>query len=164
MAAAGECPHRRRHLGTERNLVAHGTKRKRAKALLDGMMQEGDVVVLVTPIDSAAPKGRLILPQQQVLRDVLDRGGVAVTATEKELPRAFAALKEPPRLVVTDSQAFSEVAAFVPDSVPLTSFSILMARHKGFLEEAVRGVSALCPFARRRYGSHCRRLHPPSPV
>ncbi len=119
-------------------------KGKEQKALLDGMMQEGDVVVLVTPIDSAAPKGRLILPQQQVLRDVLDRGGVAVTATEKELPRAFAALKEPPRLVVTDSQAFSEVAAFVPDSVPLTSFSILMARHKGFLEEAVRGVTALC--------------------
>ena len=116
-------------------------KGKEQKALLDGMMQEGDVVVLVTPIDSAAPKGRLILPQQQVLRDVLDRGGVAVTATEKELPRAFAALKEPPRLVVTDSQAFSEVAAFVPDSVPLTSFSILFARHGGVLKQAAAGAA-----------------------
>ena len=113
------------------------------KGILDGMIAPGDTVVLVTPIDSAAPKGRLILPQQQVLREVLDKGAVAVVATEKELPRALDALRQAPQLVITDSQAFGPVSRIVPQQVPLTSFSILMARYKGFLQTAVHGVQAI---------------------
>ena len=113
------------------------------KGILDGMIAPGDTVVLVTPIDSAAPKGRLILPQQQVLREVLDKGAIAVVATEKELPRALDALRQAPQLVITDSQAFGPVSRIVPQQVPLTSFSILMARYKGFLQTAVHGVQAI---------------------
>lgn len=103
----------------------------------------GDVVVLVVPIDSAAPKGRLILPQQQVIRDLLDAGVVPVVAREKELETALAALRRPPALVITDSQAFGLVARMVPESVPLTSFSILFARYKGDLAELLQGAKAI---------------------
>ncbi|MDE7359942.1 MAG: [FeFe] hydrogenase H-cluster maturation GTPase HydF [Lachnospiraceae bacterium] len=102
-----------------------------------------DIVVLVVPIDSAAPKGRLILPQQQTIRDLLEAGAVPVAVRETELKGALLKLSEKPALVVTDSQAFEEVAAVVPEDIPLTSFSILMARYKGFLKIAAEGVRAL---------------------
>lgn len=114
-----------------------------APPLVADLIAPGAVVVLVVPIDSAAPKGRLILPQQQVLRDVLDTGAVGVVSRESELVFTLRRLGEPPALVITDSQAFREVAKIVPESVPLTSFSILMARRKGFLAAAVRGVRAV---------------------
>ena len=113
------------------------------RRLLADLVKPLDVVVLVIPIDESAPKGRLILPQQQALRDLLEAGAVGVTARPAELPAALQALARPPALVVTDSQAFAEAAAATPPSIPLTSFSILMARYKGFLETAVRGVAAL---------------------
>ncbi len=103
----------------------------------------GEWVVLVTPIDSAAPKGRMILPQQQAIRDILDAGAVSVVTGVENLPQTLARLTEPPALVITDSQAFAAVAAEVPEDIPLTSFSILMARYKGFLETAVRGAAAI---------------------
>lgn len=102
-----------------------------------------DTVVLVVPIDSAAPKGRLILPQQQTIRDLLEAGAVTVVVRESELARTLAKFKEKPAFVITDSQAFEEVAAIVPADIPLTSFSILMARYKGFLDIAVEGVKAI---------------------
>ena len=107
------------------------------------LLSPGDSVVLVTPIDEAAPKGRLILPQQQTIRDILEAGAMAFVTRETELLQTLAALKEPPRMVITDSQAFAKVSKDVPESVPLTSFSILFARYKGSLEQAVRGVTAL---------------------
>jgi [FeFe] hydrogenase H-cluster maturation GTPase HydF len=102
-----------------------------------------DFVVLVTPIDKAAPKGRLILPQQQTIRDILEADAAAVVVKEFELRETLACLGKPPRLVITDSQVFAKVAADVPPEIPLTSFSILMARYKGLLESSVKGVKAL---------------------
>ncbi len=113
------------------------------KTLIDGIMSSGDTAVLVIPIDEAAPKGRLILPQQQVIRDILDIGGCAVAVKETELERALDRLKDKPRVVITDSQAFAYVSRIVPEDIPLTSFSILMARYKGFLETAYDGVRAI---------------------
>ena len=113
------------------------------KVILGDLLEPGDHVVLVTPIDSSAPKGRMILPQVQAIRDILDaRATCAVTQVE-ELAGVLAGLKTPPKLVVTDSQAFGKVKAIVPESIPLTSFSILFARYKGVLETAVRGAAAL---------------------
>ncbi len=102
-----------------------------------------DLAVLVIPIDSAAPKGRLILPQQQVIRDILEAGAAAVTVRNTELARTLQKLEGKVRMVITDSQAFEEVAAIVPKEIPLTSFSILMARFKGYLETAVKGIQAV---------------------
>ena len=113
------------------------------RQLVGDLLQPLDVVILVTPIDSAAPKGRLILPQQQVLRDVLDNNAIALVVQETELAQALLKLAAPPRLVITDSQAFAKVSQIVPPSVPLTSFSILMARYKGSLYNAVKAVRAL---------------------
>lgn len=113
------------------------------KVLVRDLLKPGDVVVLVIPIDTAAPKGRLILPQQQVIRDVLEAGASALCVRNTELTETLQALKEPPALVITDSQVFEEVDAKVPEHILLTSFSILMARYKGFLEEAVHGVEAV---------------------
>ena len=113
------------------------------KTLVDGIMSAGDTAVLVIPIDEAAPKGRLILPQQQVIRDILDIGGCAVVTKETELAETLDRLKDKPKAVITDSQAFAMVSKIVPEDVPLTSFSILMARYKGFLETAYRGVHAI---------------------
>lgn len=107
------------------------------------LIKPGNTVVLVTPIDSAAPKGRLILPQQLAVRDVLDFGAAAVVTKEDTLENTLAALKNPPDLVITDSQVFKTVNAIVPEVVALTSFSILMARYKGFLETAVFGVKKI---------------------
>ena len=113
------------------------------KELLDGLAEANDVILLVTPVDSAAPKGRLILPQQQTLRNILDKRAIAVVVQESELADALAKLQAPPKLVITDSQAFAKVSKIVPPQVPLTSFSILFARYKGSLYNAVAGVRAL---------------------
>lgn len=117
--------------------------RETERQLVGDLLKPLDTVILVTPIDSAAPKGRLILPQQQVLRNVLDNNGIAMVVQETELAQALLKLAEPPRLVITDSQAFAKVSRIVPPSVPLTSFSILMARYKGSLYNAVKAVRAL---------------------
>lgn len=113
------------------------------RELIADLVSPGDAVVLVTPIDSAAPKGRLILPQQQTIRALLDAGCVPVVTRETELSRTLSLLSEPPALVVTDSQAFGIVSKTVPESVRLTSFSILFARYKGDLRTAVLGAAAL---------------------
>ena len=103
----------------------------------------GDLIVLVVPIDKAAPKGRLILPQQQTIRDILDAGATAVVVQDTELADTLDKLGTKPALVITDSQVFGKVDSIVPPDVPLTSFSILMARYKGLLDDAVRGVAAI---------------------
>ena len=117
---------------------------KADKLLLVGdLVQPGDLVILVIPIDKAAPKGRLILPQQQVIRDLLEADATAICVKEHELRETLQKLGEKPALVITDSQVFAKVSADVPEDIPLTSFSILMARYKGFLEQAVLGVTAV---------------------
>ncbi len=113
------------------------------KRICSDLLSPGDHVILVTPIDSAAPKGRLILPQQQTLRDILDHGCTATVTRETELAGVLSLLKNKPKLVITDSQAFGKVSKIVPDDVMLTSFSILFARYKGNLERAVRGAAML---------------------
>lgn len=113
------------------------------RRLVGDLLAPGDVVVLVIPLDSAAPKGRIILPQQQVMRDALDAGAFPCATGVEGLPDLLAALARPPRLVVTDSQAFGEVDALLPAEVPLTSFSILMARYKGDLAAQLEAVRAL---------------------
>lgn len=112
-------------------------------AILDNLVNPEDVVVLVTPIDKEAPKGRLILPQVNVLRELLDNRCISVVTTEKTLDKSLKSLKNPPKLVITDSQAFKQVSEIVPKSVPLTSFSILFARLKGDIKEFSDGVRAI---------------------
>jgi [FeFe] hydrogenase H-cluster maturation GTPase HydF len=114
-----------------------------APPILGDLISPGGVVVLVVPIDLEAPRGRLILPQVQSIRDVLDHDSCCLVVKERELRGALDGLREPPALVVTDSQVFLKVAGDVPDSVPLTSFSILFARLRGDLREFVRGVKAV---------------------
>lgn len=111
--------------------------------LIADKITQGDLIVLVVPIDKAAPKGRLILPQQQTIRDILDAGGTSVVVRESELEETLKSLGRKPDLVITDSQVFGFVNKVVPADVPLTSFSILMARYKGLLDEAVKGVAAI---------------------
>ena len=111
--------------------------------LIADKIKAGDLIVLVVPIDKAAPKGRLILPQQQTIRDILDAGATAVVAQDTELADTLAKLGTKPALVITDSQVFGKVDKIVPPDVPLTSFSILMARYKGLLDDAVSGVAAI---------------------
>ena len=113
------------------------------RRLCSDLVERGDIGVLVVPIDKAAPKGRLILPQQQTIRDLLDKGAVPVVCRDEELSLTLKKLGTAPKLVITDSQAFGRVKDIVPQSVPLTSFSILMARYKGFLETAVKGAAAI---------------------
>lgn len=113
------------------------------KRLVGDLVKPGDLVVLVVPIDSAAPKGRLILPQQQAIRDLLEAGVASVVVRESELDDTLKRLGQKPVMVITDSQAFEEVAKIVPEDVTLTSFSILMARYKGLLDLAVDGVKAI---------------------
>ena len=113
------------------------------KTLLGDIISVGDTVVLVTPIDSSAPKGRLILPQQQTIRELLDIGATVVVTKDTELEETLQKLKNPPRLVITDSQAFKKVSAIVPKNIELTSFSILFARYKGELWGAVNGADEL---------------------
>ncbi|MBR2071741.1 MAG: [Phascolarctobacterium sp.] len=111
--------------------------------MLEDLLQPNDVVVLVIPIDNSAPKGRLILPQQLVIRNIIDNKGIAIVVQPDELENALAKLNQKPRLVVTDSQVFSKVAKIVPEDIELTSFSILMARYKGALVNSINGVKAL---------------------
>ena len=120
------------------------TKTAETKLRIVGdLIRPGDFAVLVTPIDTAAPKGRMILPQQQTIRDVLEADGTAVVVKEDGLGAALENLKKKPSLVITDSQVFDKVSAAVPPEIPLTSFSILFARLKGFLLPAVSGVRAI---------------------
>lgn len=113
------------------------------QTLLQGLVEEGDTIILVCPIDSAAPKGRLILPQVQTIREILDYKGLALVCQTEELPAMINSLKYPPKMVICDSQAFDRVDELTPDTIPLTSFSILMARFKGKLQDLVAGVEAI---------------------
>ncbi|MDD6489604.1 MAG: [FeFe] hydrogenase H-cluster maturation GTPase HydF [Clostridia bacterium] len=113
------------------------------KHIISDMLEKNDIVVLVVPIDSAAPKGRLILPQQQTIRDILDAHAVAVTVQDNELKAVLSSLAKKPKMVITDSQAFKKVSEDTPSDILLTSFSILFARYKGNLELAVSGVKAI---------------------
>ena len=126
-----------------KELLASLKPQQQDKELVGDLINRGDIIILVTPIDSAAPKGRLILPQQQVLRNILDNNALALVVQEDELSAALQKLSVKPRLVITDSQAFEKVAQVVPEDIPLTSFSILFARYKGNLSAAVSGVQAL---------------------
>lgn len=115
----------------------------RERFICGDLVAPGDLAVLVVPIDKAAPKGRLILPQQQTIRDLLDAGAAALVVRDTELAQTLRSLGVKPAMVITDSQAFGTVKDIVPESIPLTSFSILMARYKGFLDIAVRGAAAI---------------------
>ena len=115
----------------------------RNRSLLGDVVGRRDTVVLVTPIDSSAPEGRMILPQVQVLRDLMDIHAQAFFCQPEELPSTLAALKVPPALVITDSQAFKQVATIVPDAVPLTSFSVVLARQKGLFDEYLHGTQTI---------------------
>ena len=123
--------------------AALAMQREPAHPLVADLLSEGDTVVLVVPIDKAAPKGRLILPQQQTIRDILEAGASALVCRDTELAAVLDQMPVPPRLVITDSQVFACVNKVVPPSVPLTSFSILMARYKGDLSLAVAGAAAV---------------------
>ena len=113
------------------------------QTLLQGLVEEGDTIILVCPIDSAAPKGRLILPQVQTIREILDYKGLALVCQTEELPAMINSLKNPPKMVICDSQAFDRVDELTPNTILLTSFSILMARFKGKLQDLVAGVEAI---------------------
>ena len=124
--------------------IAAAAKREEPeRALVRDLLDPSDIVVLVVPIDSAAPKGRLILPQQQTIRDILEADAASVVVKENELKHVLGSFREKPKMVITDSQVFAQVSKDTPEEIPLTSFSILMARYKGNLEQAVRGVTAL---------------------
>lgn len=127
-----------------KELIAKQVQNGNAKnPIISDLIEENDVIVLVVPIDESAPKGRLILPQQQTIREILDSGGVALVSKEIQLEETLKALAKKPKMVVTDSQAFNKVSKIVPLDIPLTSFSILFARHKGDLGVAVQGSKAL---------------------
>ena len=127
-----------------KELIARAVKpTEPEKRLVTDLLAPNHTVVLVVPIDSAAPKGRLILPQQQTIRDILEAGAISLVTRETELTRTLESLREPPRLVITDSQAFGIVDKLVPKNVQLTSFSILFARYKGNLRQAILGAAQL---------------------
>lgn len=124
-------------------IAALASSEEPRQRLVADLIDPLDLVVLVVPIDKAAPKGRLILPQQQVIRDILDAGAIAVISQDRELPETLKSLGKKPRMVITDSQAFEKVAACTPRDIPLTSFSILFARRNGLLDTAVAGARTL---------------------
>lgn len=124
-------------------LARLAAQEENGRRLVGDLISPKDLVVLVVPIDKAAPKGRLILPQQQTIRDILDTGAAAVVVKDTELEEILGSLRRPPRMVITDSQVFRQVAEVVPGEIPLTSFSILFARYKGNLSSVVQGVTAL---------------------
>lgn len=113
------------------------------RRIIGDLLNAGDMVVLVTPIDESAPKGRMILPQVQTIRDILDANAMVIVSRETELAQTLEKLAVPPKMVVTDSQVFGKVNEIVSGNIPLTSFSILMARYKGFLDTAVKGAAAI---------------------
>jgi [FeFe] hydrogenase H-cluster maturation GTPase HydF len=124
-------------------VISKANGEKKDNPLVSDLVSLGDLAVLVVPIDKSAPKGRLILPQQQVIRDLLDSGASAVVCRDNELEGTLEKLKESPKMVITDSQVFGFVSKIVPENIPLTSFSILMARHKGDLDLVAKGAFAL---------------------
>lgn len=124
-------------------IAALGKENQKERMLVRDLVKAEDLVVLVTPIDSSAPKGRLILPQQQTIRDLLEGDAIPVVTKENTLKTTLKSLAKKPAMVITDSQAFAQVSKDTPLDIPLTSFSILMARYKGFLEGAVQGVAAI---------------------
>ena len=124
-------------------IAQHTPSNYTQESIIGDLLSPGDLCLLVTPIDSAAPRGRLILPQVQTIRDILDHNAQALVVKETELPAALASLKQPPRLVITDSQAFKEVSALIDSSIPLTSFSILFARYKADLKSMMEGIKAV---------------------
>lgn len=124
-------------------IAAAARREEPERMLVRDLLAPSDIAVLVVPIDSAAPRGRLILPQQQTIRDILEAGAISVVVKETELKDALEKLGTKPKMVITDSQAFGQVSADTPEDILLTSFSILMARYKGNLEQAVAGVTAL---------------------
>ena len=124
-------------------IAALGKENQKERMLVKDLVKAEDLVVLVTPIDSSAPKGRLILPQQQTIRDLLEADAIPVVTKEHTLKTTLESLAKKPAMVITDSQAFAQVSKDTPLDIPLTSFSILMARYKGFLEGAVQGVAAI---------------------
>ena len=124
-------------------IAALGKENQKERMLVRDLVKAEDLVVLVTPIDSSAPKGRLILPQQQTIRDLLETDAIPVVTKENTLKTTLESLAKKPAMVITDSQAFAQVSKDTPLDIPLTSFSILMARYKGFLEGAVQGVAAM---------------------
>ena len=129
--------------GIKEALGALAKEKKAPSAIVSDLLSPGDTVVLVTPIDESAPKGRLILPQQLTLRDILDAHCSALVCQDTELKGLLSALSVPPKMVITDSQAFGKVAPIVPENIPLTSFSILMARYKGDLKNQIAGAAKL---------------------
>ena len=132
------------HIHELKELAAKTALKEEAKRpLVSDLLEPGEVAVLVVPIDKAAPKGRLILPQQQTIRDILEAGASALVCRDSELPQTLERLAQPPKIVITDSQVFGKVSKMVPREVPLTSFSILMARYKGDLPLAVAGAAAV---------------------
>lgn len=126
-----------------KNMIASVDINNKPKQLVSDLIKKGDTILMVVPIDSAAPKGRLILPQQMVLRDILDTEADVLVCRETELSKTLKKLKNHPDLVITDSQVFGKVSDAIPDDVPLTSFSIIMARYKGLLKSAINGVNVL---------------------
>lgn len=118
-------------------------KAENERVIISDLIEAGDKIVLVVPIDKAAPKGRLILPQQMTIREILDSGAVSIVCRDSELQDTLNSLKDKPKMVITDSQVFGKVSKLLPENVPLTSFSILMARYKGDLPELVKGAKAL---------------------
>ena len=130
-------------VGLKEQLVRASSYEDAEPSLVGDLIGAGDFVVLVTPIDKAAPKGRLILPQQQTIRDILEKDAVAIVTKEHELKLTLERLGAPPELVITDSQAFLKVSADTPPEIPMTSFSILFARQKSDLSEMVRGVKRI---------------------
>lgn len=133
----------RKNINELKELIARQCPKEEKKQIVGDLLNPGDFVVLVVPIDSAAPKGRLILPQQQTIRDILDANAISVVTKEDRVRETLEGLRTRPRLVITDSQAFGRVSEDVPDDIELTSFSILMARYKGNLKTLTMGVTAL---------------------
>lgn len=133
-----------RNIQELKEMIAHLVRQEdSSRRIAADLIQKGDTVVLVVPIDEAAPKGRLILPQQQTIRDILDAGGICTVCQDSELSQTLASFKHKPKLVITDSQAFARVSAITPSDIPLTSFSILFARYKGNLHTVVKGAAQL---------------------
>jgi len=127
----------------KKKIIDHANYEDVEPALVGDLIDSGDVAVLVTPIDKSAPKGRLILPQQQTIRDIIEKDAVAMITKEHELRHTLESLSQPPAIVITDSQAFLKVSADTPPRIPLTSFSILFARQKTDLAEMVRGIKRI---------------------
>ena len=124
-------------------IAALADRDKNERKILGDIISPSDIAVLVVPVDEAAPKGRLILPQQMVIREILDKKAVPVITQPETFPQVISCLIQKPRIVITDSQAFGEISARTPEDIPLTSFSILMANYKGVIRQAVSGLKAI---------------------